>query len=158
MTDQDIMDKAKSALGERLLEITNPAPHRTFLTVGVQDLVAAMEKLKNELGFRYLVTISGVDKGDVFEILYHFGYEGGNLNVRTRVPKSPVTHLPSICSVIPGAVLYERELQDMFGIVVDNIPDPRRLVLPDDWPEGNFPLRKDWKFERPPEVIPGGKK
>jgi Ni,Fe-hydrogenase III component G len=168
MTDQDIMDKAKSSLGERLLEITNPAPHRTFLTVGVQDLVAAMEKLKKELGFRYLATISGVDKGDAFEILYHFGYEGGNLNVRTRVPKptgidevmkeKTVPHLPSICSVIPGAVLYERELQDMFGIVVDNIPDPRRLVLPDDWPEGNFPLRKDWKFERPPEVIPGGKK
>ncbi|MGB9006057.1 MAG: NADH-quinone oxidoreductase subunit C, partial [Candidatus Aminicenantales bacterium] len=95
-------------------------------------------------------------------------YEGGNLNVRTRIPK-PVgqdgvladqtrPHLPSICSVIPGAVFYERELQDMFGIVVDNIPDPRRLVLPDDWPEQNFPLRKDWKFERPPEVIPGGKK
>ena len=45
----------------------------------------------------------------------------------------------------------------MFGLVVENIPDPRRLLLCDDWPEGQYPLRKDWKFERPVEIIPGGK-
>ncbi|HOJ26461.1 MAG TPA: NADH-quinone oxidoreductase subunit C, partial [Candidatus Saccharicenans sp.] len=65
--------------------------------------------------------------------------------------------LPSICEIIPGAILYERELQDMFGITVQNIPDGRPLLLPDDWPAGNYPLRKDWQYERPPEVIPGGK-
>ncbi len=157
MTDQEVVDKAKAALAERLVEIVNPAPRRIFLTVEVSNLLAAMEQLKKELGLRYVATVSGVDKGENYEILYHFGYAGGNLNVRTRVPKAD-GHLPSICSVIPGAVLYERELQDMFGIVVDNIPDPRRLVLPDDWPEQNFPLRKDWKFDRPEEVIPGGKK
>ena len=41
--------------------------------------------------------------------------------------------------MIPGAILYEREIQDMFGIVVEDIPDPRRLLLPDDWPEGQYP-------------------
>ena len=45
----------------------------------------------------------------------------------------------------------------MFGLVIEHIPDPRPLVVPDDWPAGNYPLRKDWKFERPPEIIPGGK-
>jgi Ni,Fe-hydrogenase III component G len=58
--------------------------------------------------------------------------------------------------VIPGAILYERELQDMFGIVVEGLPDPRPLLLCDDWPAGEHPLRKDWKFERPEEKIPGG--
>jgi Ni,Fe-hydrogenase III component G len=168
MNDLDTIERIKGALGSRIVEITNPAPGRIFMTVALEDLVSVMTNLKRDLGFWYLATISGVDKGEAFEILYHFGYEGGNLNVRTRVPKPPgieevmrektVPRLPSICSVIPGAVFYERELQDMFGIVVDNIPDPRRLVLPDDWPEQEFPLRKDWKFERPPEVIPGGKK
>jgi Ni,Fe-hydrogenase III component G len=168
MTDQDIIDKARAALGERLVEITNPAPRRIFLTVEVSNLLAATEAIKKELGIRHLSTISGVDKGEAFEFLYHFGYAGGNLNIRTLVPK-PIgesealkenikPHLPSICSVIPGAILYERELQDMFGVVVDNIPDPRRLLLSDDWPDHNYPLRKDWKFERPEEVIPGGKK
>ena len=46
----------------------------------------------------------------------------------------------------------------MFGIAVDNLPDPRPMLMPDDWPAGNFPLRKDWKFDRPAEVIPGGEK
>jgi formate hydrogenlyase subunit 5 len=59
--------------------------------------------------------------------------------------------------VIPGAILYERELQDMFGLKVDNIPDPRPLVLPDDWPAENYPLCKAWKHLRPEEKIPGGK-
>jgi len=100
--------------------------------------------------------VSGVDKGDDFEILYHFGDTTGAITVRTSIPKSN-PHLPSICSVIPGNVLYERELQDMFGIVVEAIPDPRNLLMPDGWPENNFPLRKDWKYERPKEIIPGGK-
>jgi membrane-bound hydrogenase subunit beta len=104
-----------------------------------------------------LSTISGVDTGDVYEILYHFGDTSGTINVRTRVPKAD-PKLPSICAVIPGAVLYERELQDMFGIVVENLPDPRPMLMSDDWPAGNFPLRKDWTFERPAEIIPGGKK
>jgi Ni,Fe-hydrogenase III component G len=32
------------------------------------------------------------------------------------------------------------------------------MLTSDDWPAGNFPLRKDWTFERPAEIIPGGKK
>jgi len=40
--------------------------------------------------------------------------------------------------------LYERELLDLLGITPRGHPDPRRLVLPDDWP-GGYPLRKDWK-------------
>ena len=78
------------------------------------------------------------------------------VNVRILTPRSD-PKIPSVCAVIPGAILYERELQDMFGLVVENIPDPRPLLLADDWPAGQYPLRKDWQFERPAEVIPGGK-
>jgi Ni,Fe-hydrogenase III component G len=156
MNDLERVERIKAALGERAVEITNPAPQRIFLTVPVQALVPALEQLKTELGYRHLSTISGVDMGDVFEILYHIGYVGGNLNVRTRIPKA-VPRLPSVCSVIPGAILYEREIQDMFGIIVDGIPDGRPLLLSDDWPAGVHPLRKDWTPTRPEEKIPGGK-
>jgi Ni,Fe-hydrogenase III component G len=156
MTDAEKIDKAKALLGARLIESANPAPRRVFLTVAPGDLRASIEALKTGLDQWYLATISGVDKGDVYEILYHFGDTAGSITVRTAIPKAE-PHLPSICAVIPGAILYERELQDMFGIVVDDIPDPRNLLMPDGWPENNFPLRKDWKFERPKEIIPGGK-
>ena len=156
MTDLEKIEKAKSLLGAKLLEAALPAPHRIFLTVAPEDLVAATALLKEHLDCWYVATISGVDIGQDYEIVYHYGDTNGTINVRTRIPKSS-PRLPSTCAVIPGAILYERELQDMFGIVVEGLPDPRPLVMPDGWPEGNFPLRKDWAYERPAEIIPGGK-
>ena len=157
MTDAELTEKLKNRFGATILEIANPARRRVFMTVAVKDLESVLAALRKDFGYTYLATLSGVDKGEVFEFVYHLGDAHGNLNVRTQIPKAD-PHLPSICAVIPGAILYERELQDMFGIIVDRIPDPRPLVTPDDWPAGNFPLRKDWKFERPQEIIPGGKK
>jgi len=156
MTDVEIIEKIKNLFAGKVLDIANPAPRRVFLTVEPRNIEAVVEGLKKELGIWYCATISGVDLGSEFEIVYHFGHDRGSLNIRTKIPRAN-PHIESITPVIPGAVFYERELQDMFGIVVDHIPDPRPLVVPDDWPAGNFPLRKDWKYERPPEVIPGGK-
>ena len=156
MTDAEKIEKVKNLLGDKILEASNPAPRRVFLTVAVKDLVAVVETLKKDLGLWYIATVSGLDKGDAYEIIYHFGDTPGNVNVRTRIPKSD-PRLPSLCAIIPGNILYERELQDMFGIVVDGLPDPRPMLMPDDWPAGQYPLRKDWKFERPREIIPGGK-
>ena len=156
MNDMETIEKAKALLGGKILEITNPAVRRIFLRVAPQDLVEAVRVLRDEFGFAYLATISGVDIGENYEILYHFANKYTQLNVRTQIPKAE-PHISSICAVIPGAILYERELQDMFGMIVDDIPDPRPLILPDDWPAGDHPLRKDWKFQRPEEKIPGGK-
>lgn len=156
MNDIEIIEKTRALLGDKVLEISNPSVRRIFLKVDPKDLIKAVGVLKKGLGFVYLATVSGLDSGENFEIIYHFANAFSQLNLRTQIPKAN-PHVESICAVIPGAILYERELQDMFGLVVDHIPDPRRLVLPDDWPDGNYPLRKDWKYERAPEKIPGGK-
>ncbi|HOI45541.1 MAG TPA: NADH-quinone oxidoreductase subunit C [Candidatus Aminicenantes bacterium] len=157
MTDADIIERLKGELGEKALEITNPSVRRIFIKIPSSQLIPAVTALRDRFGFKYLATISGLDKGETFELIYHFGGEGINLNLRTEIPRND-PHIESVTPVIPGAILYERELQDMFGIVVDHIPDHRPLLMPDDWPAGNYPLRKDWKFERPEEIIPGGKK
>jgi NADH:ubiquinone oxidoreductase subunit C len=156
MTDAELIEKLKQDLGAKVLEVTNPDRRRIFMRVAPADLFAVVTHLRDAHGFTYLATISGVDKGETFELLYHFADAATNVNVRTEIPRAD-PHVESVTPAIPGAVLYERELQDMFGIVVDNLPDPRPLVLPDDWPAGDHPLRKDWKFERPAEIIPGGK-
>jgi len=52
----------------------------------------------------------------------------------------------SITDVIPAAHWYEREIRDMFGIVPEGHPDPRRLVFHDSFPADSHPLRKDWKI------------
>lgn len=156
MSDIEIVENLKRDLGEKAIELSNPDIRRIFVKVAPQDLIPAVTLLRDRYDCAYLATISGLDKGDTFEFLYHFASPVANINLRIECPRS-APRITSICAVIPGAVLYERELQEMFGVTVEGIPDPRRLNLPDDWPDGQFPLRKDWKHVRPEEVIPGGK-
>jgi Ni,Fe-hydrogenase III large subunit len=60
---------------------------------------------------------------------------------------------PSVTPVLPAAHWYEREVQDLLGLVPEGHPDPRRLVLHEAWPAGVFPLRKD--FDSLAEVASG---
>jgi len=156
MSDIEIVESLKRDLGARALEIANPDRRRIFLKVAPADLVGAASLLRDKYDCAYLATVTGLDKGETFELLYHFASPVACISVRTEIPRT-APRVASICPVIPGAILYEREIQEMFGIAVEGIPDPRRLNLPDDWPDGQYPLRKDWKHVRPAEVIPGGK-
>lgn len=54
-----------------------------------------------------------------------------------------VPEFPSVTPKVPAAVWGEREVRDMYGVIPVGLPDERRLVLPDDWPEDLYPLRKD---------------
>lgn len=81
---------------------------------------------------------------DRLEALYQFVGGAVIATLRVSVAYHDAT-LPTICPIIPSATLYERELQEMFGITVQGTPETRRLLLPDDWPEHVYPLRKAFK-------------
>lgn len=156
MNSEQIFEKINGEIKDLILEAAIVAPRRINVRVDREKLLAVLAYLRDRCGFTHLATISGVDLNENFEVLYHLSNDATTVHVRILTPRSQ-PHIPSVCQVLPGAILYERELQDMFGMVVDNIPDPRRLLLCDEWPEGQYPLRKDWKFDRPAEIIPGGK-
>lgn len=80
---------------------------------------------------------------DKLEALYHFTEGPVVATLRVTVPYAD-PRIPSICPIVPTATLYERELQEMFGFVIEETPVPDRLVLPDDWPDGVYPLRKSF--------------
>lgn len=116
---------------------------RIFVTVPRNDLIKTVNILSSELNIQHLSTITARDTGSDIEILYHFMLNGVVITIRTSCPKDDPT-VESIVKIFPGAILYERELNDILGIVPKGHPDLRRLVLPDDW-VGGYPLRKDWK-------------
>lgn len=104
------------------------------------DILSAL----NTKGITHISTITGMDTGDVVEVIYHFDCRPAELNLKIPLPKNDLK-IPTITEIFPGAILYERDLMEMLGVKVDGHPDPRRLFLPDDWPEGVYPLRKEIK-------------
>ena len=101
-----------------------------------------------ELQFPHLAVVSGNDLGNSIELIYHFTLNYGNrmketiLNISVELPKSNL-EIESICDLIPGALITEREKQEFLGVKVIGIPDNRRLFLPEEFPEGVYPWRKD---------------
>jgi Ni,Fe-hydrogenase III component G len=137
---------------------SDPEPHRLDVVLDRADLVAAVQRLQDER-WGYLAAITGVDLGvddetgaGVIEVLYHFCAGAAVLTLRVRVPHDDAS-VPTVCPVIPSASFYERELMEMLGVTVRETPNPDRLFLPDDWPDGVYPLRKDFSMEdAQPEV------
>lgn len=97
-----------------------------------------------------LMTSAGVDErplNNSFTVYHLFSLdrEGVFLVLASSMPPSS-PRLPSITPVVPGANWIEREIRDLLGIEFEGHPDPRRLVLPDDWPENIYPLRKEFPY------------
>ncbi|NJE85390.1 hydrogenase [Thermococcus sp. CX2] len=67
-----------------------------------------------------------------------------SLLVEVKVPKDDPT-LPDISDIFPIALQFEREVMEMVGLDFEGAPDKRRLFLPEDFPEGIYPLRLDEK-------------
>jgi membrane-bound hydrogenase subunit beta len=143
MSDSELQARLSERLGAKAT-VTVTHNRRIQVVLPVADLKPTIKWLKEEHGFYHCSTITGLDSGENLEVLYHVTDGGPEVSFRIAVPRNN-PHIPTVTEIIPGALLYERELQDMFGFVVDEIPDPRRYVLPEDWPLGVYPLRKDYK-------------
>ena len=95
--------------------------------------------------FSLLCTITGLDQGATFAAHYHLARESGEmLTLTVAVPRErPVIH--TVTAQFPSADAYERELVDLLGFTVEGLATGTRYPLPDDWPVGQHPLRKDWQ-------------
>ncbi|HCI54287.1 MAG TPA: NADH-quinone oxidoreductase subunit C [Bacteroidales bacterium] len=120
---------------------------RITVEVDKNNLIGLLSYLFNDLKFDYLCTITGLDIGDNLQFIYHVANKDGIvINVKTNVPKSdPV--ISTVTGIYNGATFYERELEDLLGARVEGLPEGRHYPLPDNWPKGQYPLRKDWKLE-----------
>lgn len=88
--------------------------------------------------------VVGTDEGNDLGFIYLLSNdEGIILALKEKAPKSdPVIN--SMTDVYPSLEQHERELVDLFGAVVVGLPEGPSYPLPDGWPKGNYPMRKDW--------------
>ncbi|MGE5307698.1 MAG: NADH-quinone oxidoreductase subunit C [Deltaproteobacteria bacterium] len=126
-------------------KITVTRARRVFVEAETKDFEKIFAYAKDGLKFGHLVSITGFDETDKLAFMYHLSDENGILlNIRIRVDKAhPV--LKTVTGYFAGADIYERELVDLFGARVEGLASGHRYPLTDDWPKGEYPLRKDWK-------------
>lgn len=112
-----------------------------------------VEALVNELHARFLISV-GTDnrqKSGDFAIVHLFSLDREHRYVLLECSVSEkFPSIESITDTIPGANWAEREFQDAIGVHPEGHPDPRRLLLADDWPEGMYPLRRDFPYNYHP--------
>ncbi|MCX8176508.1 MAG: NADH-quinone oxidoreductase subunit C [Candidatus Bathyarchaeota archaeon] len=144
------VEKLKSYLGaENILDVKFQPPRNCFILISSNKLKDAVSYMVNELNCKYLITITGVDliKDNQFELFYHLNDGVNTFSLRIRVPRDN-PNLVSIVDIIPGAVFYEREIYELFGVIFEGNPRKENFILSDGWPVDVFPLRKDWSVEK----------
>lgn len=116
------------------------------LIVPRDELIAVCKFCKTELGYDYLSDLTGNDwlgREPRFEVIYHLHsmQHFGRLRLKARVPEDDCI-CPTVTRIWATANWHEREVFDMFGITFSGHPDPRRILLPDEW--DGHPLRQDY--------------
>jgi NADH/F420H2 dehydrogenase subunit C len=133
-------------------EARGPTYHVPGAFVPAERLLAICRVLRDEAPFQmdYCSFVSAVDRPGQgqFEVVYHLFSMAARheLLLKVRVPRDD-PRLPSVTPIWAGANWHERETYDLFGITFEGHPDPRRIMLTEDW-QGH-PLRKDYVYQEP---------
>jgi NADH-quinone oxidoreductase subunit C len=111
-------------------------------------LLEAMRTLRDTHGYRFYITGTAVDRDEAIEIVHGVRNldAGDEIFVKVRLPRRD-PEVESLAFLFAGAEWHEREVLDLFGVTFRSHPDPRRILMPDDY-EGH-PLRKDFPMDTP---------
>jgi Ni,Fe-hydrogenase III component G len=149
MTNEEFLTALKEAFPEA--QVTLGTNGRFWVPITVEQLLPAVNTLKDRFQISQLAVIVPEDMRDAFLVSYVF--TGGPVVVlQVRVDREKA-EVPSLAAMLPGSMVYEREMLELFGIMPVGHPDLRRQALPEDWPPGVYPLRKDVQFNREGDVI-----
>jgi membrane-bound hydrogenase subunit beta len=140
---ENAVEVLKNNLADAIIECRVPRPRKAYILLKPERHRDAISLLLKHVEDVELSTISGTDLGNEIELNYHMAC-GGTVTLKNRISREkPVTR--TITDILPGANLYEREVFDLLGVIFDGHPNLKRLMLPENWPNGDFPLRRDWE-------------
>jgi NADH:ubiquinone oxidoreductase subunit C len=138
----DMRDKIKEKLQDKIRDWQEKSVKRIYFLIDKKDIYQVTQVLFKELELRF-ITASATDMPDYFEVLYHFGNDlaGEIYTVRVLLEDKLKPEIQSITPLFPGAEWIERETWEMLGINFQGHPNLKKLLLADEWPEGEYPLR-----------------
>ncbi|HPW77050.1 MAG TPA: NADH-quinone oxidoreductase subunit C [Candidatus Omnitrophota bacterium] len=143
-----VIDGLKEKFGDKIHKVWDGCGKQVHVSVDrvfLLEIVAFLVR-DHELRFLFLAGSDTRRETGAFTIDYVFSRSSQDkfLILQTRIEeKEP--RFPSLTHFLPQANWQEREVQDLLGLEPIGHPDPRRLVLHEDWPQGVFPLRKDFE-------------
>lgn len=177
MRAHETLNQLKARFGAALERADLPSDGRLFVYVDPARVRDLCRYLFRDLDARYVISIGADDRpfSGRFMVAHNFAFDRDHLlcSVLALLP-ADAPRIDSITGDVPAAGWAEREFRDLVGIEPVGHHYPKRLVLPDGWPEGQHPLRKDvpwdhvpegfdpereFKFDEPPEgctVVPFG--
>lgn len=103
-------------------------------------------------GARFMMLVA-TDEGLDVELLYHFDVGGGVVALRVKIAKE-VNEVDSIVDLTQAAEWAEKEAAELSGVSFRAHPKPAHLLLPDEWPAGEHPLRGPFKGAIPEQLCP----
>jgi NADH-quinone oxidoreductase subunit C len=151
MEGDPVLTVLQRALPDVGLTATPSVDPQSTVYVPASRLVDLARTLRDhpDLQFAVLAELTAVDfwpKEPRFELVYIVVSPEKRLRLRVKLTLDRVDpRVASVSSIWPAANWLEREVLDLFGIAFEGHPDPRRLLMPEDW-EG-FPLRKDYPVQ-----------
>ena len=179
MTAREMFEEFKARFGPLIDRADLPSDRRLFVFVDRSVVKFVCQHIFRELDARYVASIGTDDRpfSGKFLVAHNFAFDKDHVlcSVLTQLPENDLK-IDSITKMVPAASWAEREMRDLLGIEPVGHEYLKRLVLPDGWPEGHHPLRKDvpwnevpesynntedseFKFDEPPEgctVVPFG--
>lgn len=146
----DIVALLQAALPDAPFEAAASIDQPTIY-VPADRITDVMRELRDrpDLAFDVLADMTAVDwwpREPRYEVVYHLVSIPNRLRLRVkaRVPGEGAG-IATVGGIWAAAGWLEREVWDMFGILIDGHPDLRRLLMPDDW--DGHPLRKDYPVQ-----------
>jgi len=139
---KDVILEIKENFADKILRWEEKSGRRIYLELKPEDIPGAAKFIFRDLSCRF-ATASGIDTPAGIEILYHFSHDpsGKMISLRTVIRDKKHPEIESIASIITGAEWIEREIWEMLGVNFKGHPNLKRLLLAEDWPQEQFPLR-----------------
>jgi len=156
---EELVEKVKKQIGEDLLHYqvrSQVDGHRKryehqqlFIKVERRSFYQLISSFNSISPLHISCPFPSVEKEETIELIYPFVmyYAKGKMAelpvlISVDIPKDDLC-IPSLTQIIPGIMVMEREVREMLGIEVTNLPDQRRFFTGDYLQEGYLPLRAE---------------